>query len=129
MTQSWSSLDADGCQGSGSVSLPVGGQGIQYQATLSQVTSNVKYIIGAKYFGSDPYCLGNFYSDQACQNSTLSPAYIGTSVTSPASSSSWGTISGSWPTDTGTQCILVQCQGSGSYIDQIYLNAVTETGF
>jgi hypothetical protein len=24
---------------------------------------------------------------------------------------------------------LVQCQGSGSYIDQIYLNAITETGF
>lgn len=113
----WSSVDADGCPASGSITAP---QGDVLEYCVQNLLPNTTYYLGYKYIqdqanGVD--CFVTWTSDTACQNDiskfdTLSSANTG---------SAWSSASNLGTSGAGTVAAYIQCLlNANANIDQIY---------
>jgi hypothetical protein len=116
----WSSVDADGCAGSGSASGRT--------SICIPITAGSTYSFGAKILSSEG-CTLYGYTDTVCSNPWLNGAsgLIGGVIFAP--SASWRAIATQFvtPADSGVQSILILCSTSGGNLDQVYLSTGAAT--
>ncbi len=127
----WSSVDADGCPGSGSLEIPPtdGGGGPVFSLACMGVGA-ANYTFGFKYNQSYPqavYCFVDTFSDGSCTTATYSgfpPEIYTGDVTN-----SWASTYMSIPTGTysiSVSCFLLSPQVT-VYLDEFYLNSGSNT--
>ncbi len=123
----WSSFDADGCPGSGSLEmLPSADAGVSFVTGCLRTPSSSNTTFGFKFWQDAPtsaYCYVAFFSDANCstQTSGFPPPTIYTSDVTRTWTGAYLNI------DSGTNSIKASCffpqpEGTTVYFDQFYLN-------
>jgi hypothetical protein len=130
-TVTWASDDSDACPNSGAVALGPNG----YISQCINITAGVRYYFGARYrvteTATQPVCEYDFRT-YACGETTYYTARFGgpssVSWTAPVTGSN--VVSDIAPSDAYTLQIACHVNGTGqAYIDQLFVNAGSFTGF
>jgi hypothetical protein len=128
----WSSADADGCPGSGSVKVAYTGGFFGMVSQCVAATAGTRYFFGYDYNQDSALgvvCHLYFYAGPTCSGSGLVNGAL-TLAGAESVITTWVRNSGSItaPTGTGSAGVYCQEQGAGSgNIDQVYLNATSNS--
>jgi hypothetical protein len=124
---SWSNSDVEGCA-SGSVLFASGGR-MSY--CIRSLSAGTDFYLGTKAKVGPVGCIGQFYDGASCDGNGVGPVFLNLYT---SGSSSWGDEATPGPiaAPTGTHSLNIDCQNYGdsnAYIDQIYVNKISSTGF